>query len=103
MARLPSSEKRVIERALHKLAQIESISSEQFTDLAGGMLTAWEGGRLKGLIEQLSDAEEMTADGFVGLLIEEQVLSSLHIAETVRSKIDVSRQAKQAVRQHPAY
>ena len=89
MALLPSSERRVIDRALHRLAQLESISGEQFTDLAGGLLTAWEGGRLRGLIEQVSDSEEMTADRFVGLLVEEQVLSALHIAETVRAKIDV--------------
>jgi hypothetical protein len=85
----PQSERKIVERALKRIGSIEALSDEQFIDLASALVTAWEGGKLKELIEQVANVDEIDADGLVRLLAEEQVLSALHIAETVRAKIEI--------------
>ena len=97
LGRLPTSERRTVERALKKLGQIEAISDEQFEGLAEALLMAWEGGRLKELIDRVANTEEMNAAQLVSLLTEEQVLSALHIAETVRAKIAIIDNLKERI------
>ena len=94
----PASERRIVERALKRIGSIEAISDEQFLDLASALVTAWEGGKLKELVKQVANAEEMNADALVGLLAEEQILSALHVAELVRAKIDIIHNLEERIR-----
>jgi hypothetical protein len=89
LKQFPPTERKTLERALRNIGSVEAISDEQFLEAAGAFVTAWERGRLKELIQQIADTEEMNADGLVRLLTEEQILSALHIAEAVRAKIDI--------------
>ena len=87
--RLRPSEKRTVVTALRKVATIEALSDEQFADLSGGILTAWEGGRLRELIENVSSVEDMDEAVLLSLLAEAQVLSALHVAEAVKAKVEI--------------
>lgn len=87
--RLKPSEAKVVRRALLKIASIASIDQMQFDDLASAVLTAWEGGRLRDIIEEVSRVQEMDAGVLVSLLTEHDVLTALHVAEAVRLKLDV--------------
>ena len=71
------------------MARIEALSDKQFTDLSNGLLTAWEGGRLHELIEDVSSVETMDEGVLLTLLAEAQVLSALHVAEAVKAKVEI--------------
>lgn len=86
--RLEKSEKKTVEGAIKKLASISTLSDEQFDDLSNAILTAWEGGRLRSLIDDLSKSDNLDEGIFVSLLVEAQVLNSLHVAEAVKAKIE---------------
>ena len=87
--KLPSSERRTVKRALQRIASIETLNTTEFADLANALLTAWEGGRLRGIIDDISRVENMEASVLLSILAEEQVLSALHIAEVVRAKVGI--------------
>ena len=89
LGRLRSSEKRTVVSALRRVATIEALSDEQFADLSSGILTAWEGGRLRELIEDVSNVEDMDEGVLLSLLAEAQVLSALHVAEAVKAKVEI--------------
>jgi hypothetical protein len=57
--------------------------------LAGAVLTAWEGGRLRDIIEQVARMETMDAEVLVSVRSEHQVLTALHVAEAVKLKLGV--------------
>ncbi|MDE2102113.1 MAG: ATP-binding protein [Patescibacteria group bacterium] len=87
--RLKPSEAKIVKRALLRIASIAAIDQPQFEDLAGAVLTAWEGGRLRDIIEQVSRIETMDANILVSVLSEHQVLTALHVAEAVKLKLEV--------------
>jgi hypothetical protein len=81
------SEASVVRTALSKLAQIEKLSSVQFQDLGGAILLAWEGGRLKGLIQKIARTDDMDEGELIGILAEANAITALHTAETVNAKL----------------
>ncbi|MDE2955630.1 MAG: ATP-binding protein [Bacteroidota bacterium] len=87
--RLPGHERRVVELALRKIASIETLADSQYKDLAGAILTAWEGGRLQELIIHVADVNAMDEVSLLNLLIETQVLNALHVAEAVKAKLGI--------------
>jgi hypothetical protein len=87
--RLKPSEAAIVKRALLRIASIPAIDQSQFEDLAAAVLTAWEGGRLREIIEQVARIENMDAAVLVSLLSEHQVLTALHVAEAVKLKLEV--------------
>ena len=89
LERLRPTEKRTVVIALRKVATIEALSDEQFVELSNGILTAWEGGRLRELIQDVSNVEDMDEGVLLSLLAEAQVLSALHVAESVKAKVEI--------------
>ena len=85
--RLLNHERRIVSRAIRRVAQIETLTQAQFEDLGNAMLTAWEQGRLHDLVDAIAQAEDLTADQLVGILAEAQVLTALNTAEAVRTKL----------------
>jgi hypothetical protein len=85
--RLPASEKKTIKRALTNIAKLPSLSNEQFEDLCQSILTAWEGGRLRELIDQVADAGDLSEEALLKVLVEAKVLTALHAAESVKAKL----------------
>ena len=76
-------------RALRRIASIDTIDDDDFEDLASAVVTAWEAGRLRQIIEDVARMDEMDAGVLLSLLAEQQVLSALHAAEVVRLRLDV--------------
>ena len=114
LGRLQVHEGKTVTQALRRLAQIETLSDSQFEELGNAMLTAWEQGRLRDLIGEIAQVEELTSDQLVEILAEAQVLTALNTAEAVRTKLEivgglkrriVERELENAVRdyisQHP--
>jgi signal transduction histidine kinase len=89
LGRLERHEQRVVERALKAIARISVLSNSQFDELASAILTAWEGGRLRDLISELADADDMDADALVTLLAESNVMTALHAAERVKGQLNL--------------
>ncbi|MGY0069758.1 ATP-binding protein [Streptomyces sp. QTS137] len=89
LGKLEKPERKIVEKALTSIARISSLNDEQFADLAEAMLTAWEGGRLRGLIDDLSEADTMDAEVLVKILAESRVMSALHAAERVKSQLNL--------------
>lgn len=89
--RLPSHERRTVERALRKLGGVASLSEAQFTDIATAVLTSWEQGRLRGLIDNIAEHTDIDPQEFLALLLEAEVLVALNIAEAVKTKLEAIR------------
>lgn len=87
LTKLPSTEAETVRRALRRIATIETLNDQQFEELATSVVTAWEQGRLRVLIEKLSSVDELSHVRLVDILTEEDVLSALHIAEAVKTKL----------------
>ncbi|MFE7011059.1 ATP-binding protein [Streptomyces sp. NPDC057651] len=89
LGKLEKPERKIVEKALTSIARISSLNDEQFADLAEAMLSAWEGGRLRELIDDLSEADTMDAESLVKILAESRVMSALHAAERVKSQLNL--------------
>ena len=83
------SEKCTVINTLRKVPGIEVLPDDQFTDLSNANLAAWEGGRLRDLIEDVSKIDDLDESGLLTLLAEAQVLSALHMAEAAKAKLDI--------------
>lgn len=87
LKRLPKHERDTLIRALNRMGEIQSLTQPMFEEIGNAMLQAWEQGRLRGLITDISDTETLDADQLVALLVEADVLTSLNIAESVKTKL----------------
>lgn len=87
--KLPKHERTIVEGAIKKLAAVKALTNEQFVTLSEATLTAWEGGRLKELINDMAGASDMTEEALLSILVEHQALSALHTAEAVKVKKQV--------------
>ncbi|MCR3923446.1 MAG: ATP-binding protein [Firmicutes bacterium] len=97
MAKLLPTEQKIVKQALTKIATMESLSGEQFITLSEAILTAWEGGRLQELILQLSTSEEITQEQFFSILLEANVLTALHLAESINTKLLIIQGLEQSI------
>lgn len=96
---LPKYERKIVESALKKLATVSKLDTQTFRSLAEAVLTAWEGGRLKELIEQVSASENLSSEELVKLLLEAEVMTSLHAAEAVKTKLSVIEGLRSRIKQ----
>ena len=79
------------------MAQIETLSQDQFEELGDAMVVAWEQGRLRDLINDISDVEDLDADQLVDILTEAEVLTALNMAEAVKTKLQAVGGLKQRI------
>ncbi len=87
LGRLSDHERTTVSRAIRRVAQVETLSQDQFEDLGNAMVTAWEQGRLHDLVGDIAQVEDLTSDQLLGILAEAQVLTALNTAEAVRTKL----------------
>lgn len=86
---LPPHERKTVKTALKRLAQIPTLTNAQFEELGDAVLTAWDQGRLRQLIAAISEADSMSEQDLMSVLLEAQVLTALNVAEAVRTKLDI--------------
>ncbi|MFC3891622.1 ATP-binding protein [Lentzea rhizosphaerae] len=96
--KLDPPEKKIVRRALTAVARIAVLSDENFAHLADAILSAWEGGRLKGLIDKLSEASELDAEELVQILVESRVMNALHAAERVKAQLSLIEGLEERIR-----
>ena len=97
LEKLNRHERQVVERALKSLASISKMNDSDYQNVATAVLTAWEGGRLHDLITDLSNQEDMNEEVFISLLMEAEVMTSLHAAEIVRTKLEITSDLRRRV------
>jgi hypothetical protein len=90
-------EQKIIRGALQKLASIDSLEDDRFHELADAVLTAWEGGRLRRLVEDIANIGTMDASVLLSLLGEERILTTLHTAEIVEIRVNIVRGLRERV------
>lgn len=89
LGKLKESERRVVEGAIKKIANFPDIDDSTFVDVASSMITAWEQGRLRKLIEDVSESGELDESSFLSLLVEANALTALNVLEAVATKLEV--------------
>jgi len=98
--RLKAREGRVVKRALMQLAKIPPLSTQQFEDMGNAILTAWEQGRLRELIDDISNAEDLSEATLLEMLIEAKVLTALNVAEAVKTKVSAIQTLDKMIQDH---
>ena len=97
---LPKHERDTLIRALNRVGEIPSVTQPMFEEMGNAMLQAWEQGRLRGLITDISATEALDADQLVALLVEADVLTSLNIAESVKTKLATVINLRERIKSH---
>lgn len=95
---LERAERRTLERALGQLGKIPTLTDEQYNNLGQAVLTSWEQGRLKGLINDIAEAKEFTQHELLNVLIEAKVLTALSTAEAVTTKLQVVKSLRDRIK-----
>lgn len=85
--KLQAHEASTVKKALKKLAQVPTLSKQRFEELGDAVLTAWEQGRLRELVARLSEAEGLSEEELLRILVEAGVLTALNVAEAVKTKM----------------
>ncbi len=94
---LPSFERKTVESVLKKIASFERLGKARFTEGCDDILTSWENGRLKELISRIDEQESLDEGQLLEILSEAQVLTSLNIAEAIRTKVAAIGELKRLV------
>ena len=89
LTKLQRHERQTVEQALRRLAGISKISNEQFVEMGNSILLSWEQGRLRALVSDLANSEEMDESQLLSILLESQVLTALHTLEAVEAKVEI--------------
>lgn len=91
------SERKTVEKVLQKIAGFQKLGEARFREWAGDIITSYEKGRLRGVIDQLAESDSLDESKFINVLAESDVLASLNIAESVKTKILAIGELKQRV------
>lgn len=84
---LPSHERKTVKSVLTKIATFERLGKNRFQDWCNAVLTSWETGRLRELLNDISEAENLDEAKLLEVLSEADVLTALNIAEAIKTKI----------------
>ena len=95
--KLPTSERKTVKSVLMKIANFPRLGQKRFEEWCGDILTSWETGRLRGLLEEIASHEIIDAAQMLGILQEAQILTSLNVAESIKTKIVAIAELKKLV------
>src|SRR5215213_1644151 len=95
--RLQQSERKTVTSAIRKLAAISTLEDQEFSDLASAILTAWEQGRLRDLIGRIAALADAEPGVILSVMGETQILTALHVAEVIQTKLDLVRGLRRRV------
>lgn len=88
LERLERHERRTVESALKHLARIDTLDRNQLEELGSAILTAWEKGRLRDLIDEIARSDTATPDKLLDILLEAKVMAALQTSEVVKTKLE---------------
>lgn len=84
---LHGHERKTIKSVLIKIAMFDRLGKERFQEWCNAILTSWETGRLKELINDIAETEDFDELKLIEILSEADVLTALNIAEAIKTKI----------------
>ena len=87
LSRMNKGERRRIEGILNKMSEFPNLGFDRFQDWAGNIITAYEGGRLYSLLDDLSKTQDFDKSKMLEVLKEAGALTDLQVAETIKTKI----------------
>ena len=99
LGKLPKAEARTVTKALKKLAQIETLNDEIFQEIGSAILTAWEQGRLRELIDHIAETEIESEADVLKTLAEADIITALNIAEAVKTKLELVSGLKKRIKE----
>lgn len=85
--KLSPTERKTVESVLKKIASFSRLGKQRFEDWSNAILTSWETGRLRNLIQEISEVENIDETKFIELMSEADVLTALNMAELIKTKI----------------
>ena len=94
---LPSTERNTVKSVLLKIASFERLGKARYQEWCNDILTSWEKGRLKDIIQKMASEPHLDQDKFLNILAEADVLTALNIAESIKTKIVTIGELKQRV------
>ncbi|MCW5680018.1 MAG: ATP-binding protein [Xanthobacteraceae bacterium] len=97
LERLQAGEKKTVTSAIKKIATVSTLEDAEFADLAGAILTAWEQGRLREIIGRIAALDDADAGVILSVMGEAEVLTALHVAEVVKTKLELVRGLRKRV------
>ena len=89
LAQLQDYERPTVKKALTQLATLPKLSKDKFVSVCNAVLTAWEHGRLRNLIANIADVDELDEGVVLDIMGEAEVLTALSMAESVKAKIKI--------------
>lgn len=89
LGKLAPREGKVVSGVIRKVASVATITDEQLEEYGDAILTAWEGGALKGVLEEIINLKEIPAEALRDILKETDILTTLSMGQSVRGKLDV--------------
>lgn len=95
--RLPRTERATVESVLRKIATFPRLGQARFNEWCSDILTSWEIGRLRNLISEISETEDLDEQKLLDFLSEAGVLTAINIAESIKTKILTIGELKQKV------
>lgn len=95
---LPTHERKTVKAVLVKIATFERLGKARFNDWCTAVLTSWETGRLKELINEISETEDFDESKMIEILSEADVLTALNIAEVIKTKVVTIGELNQLVK-----
>lgn len=98
--KLPPTERKTVKNVLRKIASFERLGKARYQEWCNDILSSWEKGRLKELIQTIANQQQIDEDVFLGLLAEADVLTALNIAESIKTKIVAIGELKRLVESH---
>jgi hypothetical protein len=95
--KFPPSERKTVKSVLLKIANFDRLGKKRFEDWCNDILTSWETGKLRGLLEDIANSENIDSTKMLEILQEAQVLTALNIAESIKTKIVTIAELKKRV------
>ena len=87
LARFSQTERATVRTVLKRISGVISLDQDKFEEIAELVLSSWEGGRLKGLWEKFASSEDPSEADLLEILSEADILSALHVAEAIKTKL----------------
>jgi len=97
LERLGKYERKTVKNVLTKLGGFSTLSQEKYEDMAKSILTAWEGGRLKEMWTKIANTENLSETDFLDILMETNVVSSLNVGESIKTKLTAISKLKERI------
>ena len=94
---LPPTERKTVKSVLLKIASFHRLGKNRYREWCNDILTSWETGRLKELINKISETEDFDESKLIEILSEADVLTGLNIAEAVKTKLVTIGELKQRI------